>query len=84
MSKTYTHQRAHAERAGTAPLGAAPFQAERWGDARHLRARIKAKARRSERHALADPMAVMEGAAPDLPHHLRPTLWRHPKPRTGG
>lgn len=77
MSKTYTHQRAHAERAGTAPAQAEPFNAERWGDARHLRARMKVKARRSERHALPHPMEVMEGAAPAPVHHLRPALWRH-------
>lgn len=62
MSKTYSRQRE---------------ATERWGDARHLRARLKVKARRSERHALADPLDVMEGAAPDLVHRLSPVTWRH-------
>jgi hypothetical protein len=74
MSRTFRHEQARAERAGIAKPTAEPTAVPRWGITRHLRARMKVKARRMERHALPDPIAVLEGAPIAEPHAHRHPL----------
>ncbi len=76
MSRTHTHERAYLERQSDTKHQDALFDGSRWGNQRRMRARMKVKLRREERHRQSHDWQDEAPAFHSLPPNPNRISWR--------